>query len=125
MKNPGFSLMGAGVLIGIVVHAFGQSGAPKRAPWLEPFAPTRIEWLALQKQATEGQTNFGDNGVTINFYLGPESMRTGEILCDLAYLPGTRAELVQMIEDGIQGRFETARQRYPWARVRIIKKVVN
>jgi hypothetical protein len=68
---------------------------------------------------------FGSNGVTVNFYLGPDSVRTGEIFCDLAYLPGTQAQLVQMIEDGILRRFEAQRRVDPWARVKIIKKVAK
>ena len=125
MKNLGFPLMGAAVLIGMVVHALGQTGAPKRAPWLEPYTPTRLEWLVLEKQAMEGHKDFGENGATVNFYLGPDSRRTGEILCDLAYLPTTQAQVVQIIEDGIVKRFEMSRQVYPWARVKIIKQVAK
>jgi hypothetical protein len=126
MKNLGFVLMGASVLIGMaMVHALGQTAAPKRAPWLEPYTPTRLEWLALQKQAMEGHKDFGENGVTVNFYLAPDSLRTGEILCDLEYLPTTEARLVQTIEDGILERFEVDRRVYPWARVKIIKKVAK
>jgi hypothetical protein len=125
MKNLGFPLIGTTVLIGIMIHAFGQAGAPKWAPWLEPYAPSRLEWLALEKQASEGHNEFAENGVTVNFYIGPDSVRTGEILCDLAYLPSTEARLVQAIEDGIMERFEVDRRLYPWARVKIIKKVVK
>ena len=124
MKNLGFLLMGAAVLIGMVMHALGQTGAPKRAPWLEPYTPTHLELLALEKQAMEGHPDFVD-GVTVHFYLGPDSYRTGEILYDLAYLQSTQAELVQMTEDGIEGRFKAERQLNPWARVKIIKKVVR
>ena len=92
---------------------------------MEPRNPSRVEWLALETQATEGDPEFGDNGVTINFYLGAGSFETGEILCDLAYLPSTRASLVQIIEDGILNRFEMRRRVDPWARVKVIKKVVS
>lgn len=125
MKNLGFPLMAGTVLVGMVVHALGQTGAPKRAPWLDPYTPTRLEWLALEKQASEGHNEFSDNGATVNFYLSPDSLRTGEILCDLEYLPTTQAQVVQMIEDGILKRFEADRQVYPWARVKIIKKVAK
>jgi hypothetical protein len=126
MKNLGFPLTGASVLIGMaMMHALGQAGAPKRDPWLEPYTPTRLEWLALQKQAMEGHKDFAENGVTVNFYTGPDSLRTGEILCDLEYLPTAQAQVVQMIEDGILKRFEMSRQVYPWARVKIIKKVAQ
>lgn len=64
------SLLGAGVLGGVLVHAFGQTTAPRQPAWLEPKNPTRLEWLALEKQANEGNNEFGENGVTVNFYLG-------------------------------------------------------
>jgi hypothetical protein len=117
--------MGAVVLFGMAMYALGQTGTSKRAPWLEPYTPTRLEWLVLQKQANEGDIEFGENGATVNFYLGPDSLRTGEILCDLAYLPGTQAETIQAIEDGILARFDVSRGVYPWASVKIIKKVVR
>ncbi|MBI5016841.1 MAG: hypothetical protein HZB55_15320 [Deltaproteobacteria bacterium] len=120
-----FILMAAAVLTGMFVYAFGQTTASSPTPWLDPRNPTRLEWLALEKQATEGNNEFGENGVTVNFYLGPDSYRTGEILCDLAYLPSTSAQLVQMIEDGIQKRFEMKRSVDPWARVKITKKVAK
>lgn len=113
----------AAVLVVLVAYAPGQRGEPRQAPWLEPKNPTRLEWLVLQWQANEGDTEFGENGVTVNFYLDRDSDRTGEIRCDLDYLPSTEARVVQIIEDGILRRFERQRQIDPWARVKIIKKV--
>jgi hypothetical protein len=60
-------------------------------PWLDPMNPSKLEWLALQKQADEGDTEFGENGLTVNFYLGDKSYETGVIYCDIDYLPGTSA----------------------------------
>ncbi len=124
-KKTPLLLIGTSMLAGILVHAFGQTAVPKQPTWLEPQNPNRLEWLALQKQAEEGDTEFGENNATVHFYLGPDSYQTGEILCDLAYLPNTRAEQVQKIEDGILKRFEIQRRINPWARVRIIKKAVK
>ena len=121
----GASLTGIALLIALVTHTLGQTGAPRQPSWLEPRNPNRLEWLALEKQANEGDVEFGEDGVTVNFYLGPDSYRTGEILCDLAYLSGTQARMVQTIEEGIQGRFEAQRRVDPWARVKIIKKVAR
>ena len=124
MKRLGMFLTGAAVLIGMVIHSVGQTPAPKGAPWLVPYTPTRLEWLALETQANEGVTQFGDNGVTVNFYMGRNSVRTGEIYCDLVYLPKTEARIVQAIEEGIVARFDLNRRLYPWARLTIIKKAL-
>ena len=124
-KKLGLPLIATALLIGVLVHALGQTTATRQSPWLESYTPTLLEWFVLQKQADEGDQEFGENGVTVHFYLAPDSLRTGEILCDLAYLPATKAHLVQQIEDGILERFEVDRRAYPWARVKIIKKVVE
>jgi hypothetical protein len=124
-KKTPLLLIVTAMLAGILVHAFGQTAVPKQPIWLEPQNPNRLEWLVLQKQADEGDTEFGDNNVTVHFYLGPDSYRTGEILCDLEYLPNTRAQLVQIIEDSILKRFEMQHRLNPWARVKIIKKAAK
>jgi hypothetical protein len=114
------------ITIMIFMQTFNQAKAAGKSPWLEPTVPTRLEWLFLELQAVEGDTEFGENGMTVNFYLSPESFRTGEILCDLAYIPGTPAERVQLIEDGILKRFRIMNsKRNPWARVRIIKNAAH
>lgn len=124
-RKMGLPMMVAAVLVGIVLHALAQTGTRRQPPWLEPRNPNRLEWLVLEKQANEGINDFGEMGVTVNFYIDRDSNRIGEILCDLTYLPSTSAETVQQIEDGILKRFEMQRRVDPWARVKIIKKVVK
>jgi hypothetical protein len=102
-----------------------EMGGSERASWLEPYSLTRIEWLVLELQAWEGQSGYGERGAYITFSLGPDSIRAGEILCNLYYLAGTRAEVVQQIEDGVMARFEARRKVYPWASIKVIKKVAN
>lgn len=102
-----------------------QSSTNSLQPWLQPKNPTELEWLALERQAAEGDLQFGEDGVTVNFYLGPDSWSEGIIYCDLDYLPGTDAELVQLLEDGIQKRFQMAQRRLPWAKVKINKRVIK
>ena len=120
-----FLLIGVVVLMVISVYFIGQTAESSKRPWLEPKNPNRLEWLALEKQSSEGENEFGGNGMTVNFYLGHDSYRTGEILCDIAYLPSTTGEMVQIIEGGIQKRFEMERKINPWARVKIIKQVAR
>ena len=94
-------------------------------PWMKPHQPTELEWLALQFQANEGDWEYGENGVTVNFYLDGKSRDDGIVHCDLSYLPTAEAQLVQLIEDGIQRRFEAWRKPLPWARVVIHKAVAE
>ena len=94
-------------------------------PWMAPANPTLLNWLALQKQANEGETEFGENGLTVNFYLGPASYELGIIYCDIEYLPSTSAKIVQIVEDGSRRRFESPKPIYPWLRVEIKKKVAR
>ena len=116
----------------ILAILFFESGisdlyAKNKQPWLDPMNPSKLEWLALQKQADEGDTEFGENGLTVNFYLGEKSYESGVMYCDIDYLPGTSAELVQNVEEGIRRRFQKLAKSklYPWAKVEIIKKVVK
>ena len=126
MRTHSGYLVSGTIIRMILMQAFNPATAAGKAPWLEPKYPTRLEWLFLEQQAIEGDTEFGDDGMTVNFYFGPESFRTGEILCDLEYLPGTSAERVQLREDGILKRFGIMyRKENPWARLKIIKKVMH
>lgn len=102
--------------------------AKENHAWLEPMNPSKLEWLALQKQADEGDTEFGENGLTVNFYLGEKSYESGVIYCDIDYLPGTSAEIVQRVEEGIRARFQRlakSKSPFPWAKVEITKKVLR
>lgn len=91
--------------------------------WLEPRNITELEWFVLKRQADEGDTTFGEDGVTVNFYLGPGALTTGTVHCDIDYLPGTPAELVDAIETGIRYRFELRPE--PWVKVEIRRRVAR
>ena len=126
MTNKSSHLLMVTIMLMIFMQAFNQAKAAGNAPWLEPKVPTRLEWLFIELQAIEGDEEFGDDGMTVSFYLSSESFRTGEILCDLAYISGTPAERVQLREDGILQRFRIMNSKVnPWARVRIIKKAAH
>ena len=112
-------------VLATAILSIAQSPQSASRPWLQPKNPTRLEWLALQKQANEGDTEFGENGLTVNFYLGPDSATRGLVYCDLEYLPSASAELVQLVEDGIQKRFRMEQRLSPWATVKIVKKVAR
>jgi len=43
----------------------------------------------------------------------------------LEYLPNTKAELIQVVEDGIRRRLEKRRQVYPWLKIELQQKVVR
>lgn len=116
-------VLGASLMLALFVSTRAALLAQDRdRPWLRLKNPVELEWLALQKQADEGDTEFGENGVTVNFYIAGDSYETGIIYCDIDYLPGTSAELVQMIEEGTQKRFAVLRKALPWAKVSIRKQ---
>ena len=53
MKRKSVSAMaGIVVLFALVIHGSSQSRASQQPPWLEPYAPTRLEWLALTMYVT-------------------------------------------------------------------------
>ena len=84
---------------------------------------TELEWLVLEWQANEGDVEFGEDDITVNFYLGQGSYDTGTIYCDLAYLPKTSANIVDRREKGILKRFENAKNKfYPWLKIKMLKK---
>lgn len=111
-----------GVLLGVAVTSAVGQHSGNHYPWLQPAQPTQVEWLAIEKQATEGQNNFGEDGMTINFYVGPESFRTGVILCEISYTPQVKAAMLQLKEDSIRHGFDKERTTYPWAMVEITTK---
>jgi len=129
MINAKSNLLRIFTILAILFFEIGISDlyAKDKRTWLEPMNPSKLEWLALQRQADEGDTVFGENGLTVNFYLGDKSFETGVIYCDIDYLPSTSAEIVQKLEESIQRRFQKlARSKlYPWAKVKIIKNVVK
>jgi hypothetical protein len=111
-----------GILVGVALTGAIEQRSGDRYPWLQPAQPTQVEWLALEKQATDGQNNFGEDGMTINFYVAPESLRTGVILCDISYTPQVSAAFLQLKEDSIRRGFEKVHTQYPWAQVKITAK---
>jgi hypothetical protein len=96
-----------------------------RSPWLKTKDVTELDWLILEEQAAHGETEFGENGVVVSYSLGPRSVESGIVYCEILYLPETRAELVQVIEDGIKSRFEITRKRLPWATLEVSRKVAR
>lgn len=88
-------------------------------PWLEAYSPTKIEWAAIEIQAAEADTEFGEDGVTVYFYLGPQAYSEGVISCDIDYLSGTPKVLVEKRELGIRKRFERRRSVPGWEWLRL------
>ena len=116
------ALLFIGVLVGAAVtSAIGQR-SDVRYPWLQPAQPTQVEWLAIQEQGAYGRNNFGEDGMTISFYVGPESFQTGVILCDISFTPQVKARVLELTEDSIRQSFEKERSTYPWAKVKITMK---
>lgn len=71
-----------------------QTWGSAEKPWLLPRTVTELEWQMLEWQAIEGDVEFGENNLMVNFYLGPESNEKGTIYCDLEYLATASAYVV-------------------------------
>src|SRR5437867_10694278 len=108
MSRPSWVLLASAMILCMGHTGFGQQLPSK--PWLDEYRPTRIEWVALELQATEGDVEFGENDITVNFYLGLKSFPNGVIYCDLAFLPTASASMVQVIQQGIRQRFQKLSQ---------------
>jgi hypothetical protein len=73
------ALLSLGIALGALVTLAADEKDQNSRPWLTQENPSRLEWLALYKQATEGVTSYGTAGVTINFYVTPDSYKSGLI----------------------------------------------
>ena len=83
-------------------------GAPRDSPeqpWRQPYVPSRLEWEVVQSQIAEGDPEFGDDGMTVHYFLDATAYQTGTISCDLAFLGTTPARFLKLKEDGIRARF--------------------
>lgn len=92
-----------------------QSEAPV---WLQPKVPTLIEWVTLELQASEGDSEYGEDGIIVAYYQCPQNVK-GVVCCDLEYLSSVSAELLVMREDGLRRRFESLRVQNPWATLQL------
>jgi hypothetical protein len=112
-------------VIASAIHVTPASSQTTQHPWLAPANPTLLEWVILELQANECDPEFGENELTVAFYVGPKSALEGVIYCQIRYLPNTSAELVQLVERGIRERFEITRKTYPWAKLEFDTKVAR
>lgn len=90
------------------------SSLEAKEPWLEPYVPTKVEWVVIELQAAEGDPDLGDDGMTVHFFLASKSFSRGVVYCDLAYVPTTTSWFVSAREAAIRRRFEKRRTIPGW-----------
>ena len=88
------------------------------------YAPTKLEWAALELQANYGQTNWtSETPVMINF-LPLDDGKT--VLCLLQFTPDVPAVTVKIDRDSEQTVFERYAQNHgwPWLHLQFQEKIL-
>jgi hypothetical protein len=94
--------------------AFVSRGSQKQLDGNAPFAPTRLEWAAVELQAQSGGNWAGQT--MIHFYAKNDGQT---ILCLLQYSPATSAVKVKETRAITEFAFEKYKQirGWPWLRI--------
>ena len=87
------------------------------------YAPTKLEWAALELQIYYGQNWTNENRMTIGFLPGDDGKT---VICLLRFTPDVSAETVKKQRDIEQQRLESqAHNRgWPWLRVQFQENVL-
>lgn len=94
------------VVIALVAHA------RTTPPGLERYTPTRLEWAALELQASHGDTWSPENETVMVNYRPGEDGNT--IVCVIQYTAGTSSALLSMIRDTTKEVFRIYREAKGW-----------
>lgn len=92
----------------LTVTSFGAAQGKKTAavsrPGDAPFTPTKLQWAALELQASYGVTTISNDGpAMVNFIAQPD----GEtIICLIQYMPDTPAAAVKITRDSERRVFD-------------------
>lgn len=114
------------VMVPIFLAGFllrGQSVKPR--PGMEPYTPTKVEWAALDMQASYGNPNWtNDDPVMINYIDAGDG---ATIVCVLHYTPDVTAQVVKLNRDTAQKVFDkyVEGRGWTWLRLRFDEKVLH
>ncbi|MFC1610059.1 hypothetical protein ACFL6C_03820 [Myxococcota bacterium] len=113
------SVVGGAALVGLLALA------KTTAAGLERYTPTRLEWAALELQASHGDTwNPNDTPVMVSYRPGDDGL---SIVCVIQYSKGTSANLLGMIRDTSEQVFKLYREakKWPWLRLEFQQKALG
>ncbi len=97
--------------IAVLVHA------KTLTPGNEPYTPTRLEWAALELQATHGDTWSPEGStVMVSYRPGQDGLT---IVCVLQYSADTSASLIGIVRDTTRQVFSIYKDAKGWAWLRL------
>ena len=91
-------------------------------PGLERYTPTRLEWAALELQATHGDTwSPREETVMVTYRPGDDGLT---IVCVIQYTAGASASLLGMVRDTTTQVFTIYKRakEWPWLRLEFREK---
>ena len=112
-------------LIALTVHsdAAPHSAEPGMEPGLMPYTPTRIEWLALDLEASYHQDFGHDSGVSLHYLAKPPNT----VLVFIHYTSEASAEAVDnAIETAKQlVKQDGASHNWSWVKIEVQRKLIK
>ena len=126
-----FTLQLCGLLLTLGLGVFHlqlkaqQAARGKDRPGDAAYKPTKLEWAALELQATYGNPNWtSDTPVVINFVPGADGKT---IICLLQYTPNVTAAALRMDRDTEQQVFDkyVNTRGWTWLRIEMREQLVK
>lgn len=109
-----------GALLGTCLGAMAQTAAqPGGAPGLSPYVPTKLEWLALYLNATEGRHDFERDGFDIGFF----EKGSDTVVIDCFYSRDVDRAIMNLTLNGIRKRIKMHIEARNWKWVRIEESI--
>lgn len=112
------------VLVGVSLRGSLRAQSSKSRPGDEPYTPTKLQWVALDLQAQNGNSNWSSETPVMINYLDAGDGTT--ILCLLQYTPEVPAQVVKINRDAARKVFDTyvAAVGWSWLRIRFDEHVL-
>jgi hypothetical protein len=112
----------AAVAVACITFATVWVSAKTTPPGLERYTPTRLEWAALELQASHGDT-WGPTAETvmISYRPGTDGLT---VVCVIQYTAGASSSLLGMVRDTTKQVFEIYKnaKKWPWLRLEFQEK---
>ena len=112
------------ILVFVAVVAVASRGVAlqKTPPGLLPYAPSRLEWAALDLQASYGQTTMThESPLSVTYYATGDGVT---VRCILYYTDDLQAAVVNVTRENAKAVFAkyAAQKGWPWLRLEFIEK---
>ena len=112
----------AAIAVATITFAAVWVSAKNTPPGFERYTPTRLEWAALELQASHGDTwSPTEQTVMLSYRPGDDGLT---IVCVLQYTAGTTSSLLGMVRDTTKQVFAIYKdaKKWPWLRLEFQEK---